>query len=109
LFIKQKKDVILQYGNKNIKTWLLIQKLQYNYTNIQINILLVHEDVKSVLIDRQTLKYKGGRVCPLPPPSAKPLYGGRALKWKTKIAEESDNRGGTNWRQFTQGIPVVDA
>jgi hypothetical protein len=27
----------------------------------------------------------------------------------TKIAEESANRGGTNWRQFTQGIPVVDA
>jgi hypothetical protein len=38
-----------------------------------------------------------------------PLYGGRALKRKTKIAEESDNRGGTNWKQFTQGIPVVDA
>jgi hypothetical protein len=47
------------------KTWLLILKLQYNYTNIQINMLLVHEDVKSVLIDGQTLKYKDGRVCPL--------------------------------------------
>jgi hypothetical protein len=34
-------------------------------------------------------KYKGGRVCPLPPPSAKPLYGGKAFKRKTKIAEES--------------------
>jgi hypothetical protein len=31
------------------------------------------------------------------------------FKRKTKIAEESVNRGGTNWRQFTQGIPVVDA
>jgi hypothetical protein len=50
---------------------------------------ILHEDVKSVLIDRQTLKYKGGRVCPLPPPSAKPLYGGRAFKRKIKIAEES--------------------
>jgi hypothetical protein len=48
-------------------------------------------------------------VCPLSPPSAKPLNGGKAFKRKTKIAEESDNRGGTNWRQFTQGIPVVDA
>jgi hypothetical protein len=27
----------------------------------------------------------------------------------TKIAEESANRGGTNWRQFNQGIPVADA
>ena len=61
------------------------------------------------MIDRQTLKYKGGRVYPLPPPSAKPLYGGKAFKRKTKIDEESGNRGGTNWRQFTQGIPVVDA
>jgi hypothetical protein len=43
------------------------------------------------------------------PPSAKPLYGGKAFKRKTKIAEESANRGGTNWRQFNQGIPVVDA
>jgi hypothetical protein len=59
--------------------------------------------------DRQTLKYKGGRACPLPPPSAKPLYGGRAFKRKINIAEESSNRDGTNWRQFTQGIPVVDA
>jgi hypothetical protein len=48
-------------------------------------------------------------VCPLPPPSAKPLYGGKAFKRKTKIAEESANTGGTNWRQFTQGISVVDA
>ena len=48
-------------------------------------------------------------MCPLPPPSAKPLYGGKAFKRKTKIAEESANRGGTNWKQFTQGIPVVDA
>ena len=61
------------------------------------------------MIDRQTLKYKGGRACPLPPPSAKPLYGGRAFKRKINIAEESSNRDGTNWRQFTQGIPVVDA
>ena len=61
------------------------------------------------MIDRQTLKYKGGRVCPLPPLSAKPLYGGNAFKRKTKIVEESVNRGGTNWKQFTQGIPVVDA
>jgi hypothetical protein len=38
------------------------------------------------MIDRQALKYKGGRVCPLPPPSAKPLYGGKAFKRKTKIA-----------------------
>ena len=43
------------------------------------------------------------------PPSDKPLYGGKAFKRKTKIDEESGNRGGTNWRQFTQGIPVVDA
>ena len=48
-------------------------------------------------------------MCPLPPPSAKPLYDGRAFMRKTKIAEESANIGGTNWRQFTQGIPVVDA
>ena len=48
-------------------------------------------------------------MCPLPPPSAKPLYGGKAFKRKTKIAEESANRGCANWRQFTQGIPVVDA
>ena len=61
------------------------------------------------MIDRQTLKYKGGRVCPLPPPSAKPLYGGRAFKRKINIAEESANRDGMNWREFTQGIPVVDA
>ena len=70
---------------------------------------MVHEDIKSVMIDRQTLKYKGGRVCPLLPPSAKPLYGGRAFKRKINIAEESANRDGTNWRIFTQGIPVVDA
>ena len=48
-------------------------------------------------------------MCPLPTPSAKPLYGGSAFMRKTKIAEESANIGGTNWRQFTQGIPVVDA
>ena len=48
-------------------------------------------------------------MCPLSPPSTKPLYGGRTFKRKTEIAEESDNRGGTNWRQFTQGISVVDA
>jgi hypothetical protein len=42
-------------------------------------------DVKSVLIDRQTLKYKGGRVCPLPPPSAKPLYGGKAFNQVIKL------------------------
>ena len=48
-------------------------------------------------------------MCPLPPPSAKPLYGGRAFKRKINIAEESANRDGMNWRQFTQGIPVVDA
>ena len=60
------------------------------------------------MIDRQTLQYKGGRVCPLSPPSTKPLYGGRTFKRKSTIAEDGDNRGGTNWRQFTQGIPVVD-
>jgi hypothetical protein len=59
------------------------------------------------MIDRQTLKYKGGKVCPLPPPSAKPLYGGRTFKRKTKIAEESANRGGTSWRQFTQGFQLL--
>ena len=37
------------------------------------------------------------------------MYDGNAFKRKTKIAEESANRGGTNWKQFTQGIPVVDA
>jgi hypothetical protein len=37
------------------------------------------------------------------------LHGGKAFKRKTKIAEESANRGCANWRQFTQGIPVVDA
>lgn len=68
----------------------------------------VHEDVKAVLIDRKSLKYSGGRVGPLPPPNAKPTYGGRAFRRKTKLAEESANKGGTNWRQFTQGIPVVD-
>jgi hypothetical protein len=50
------------------------------------------------MIDRQTLKYKGGRVCPLPPPSAKPLYDCRAFKRKINIAEGSANRDGTNWR-----------
>lgn len=70
----------------------------------------VHEDVKTVMIERRTLKYSGGRVCPLPPPSAKPMYGGRAFKRKSRLAEESANKGSsTNWRQFTQGIPVVDA
>jgi len=61
------------------------------------------------MIDRHIIKYKGGRVCPLPPPSTKSLYGGRAFKRKTEIAEESANRGGTNWKQFTQGILVFDA
>lgn len=69
----------------------------------------VHEEIKTVLIDRQTLKYTGGRVCPLPPPSAKPVYGGRAFRRKSKNAEESANKSSTNWRQFTQGIPVVDS
>ena len=48
-------------------------------------------------------------MCPLPPPSAKPLYGGKTFKRTTKIAEESVNRGDTNWRQFNHGIPVADA
>ena len=56
------------------------------------------------MIDRQTLKYKGGRVCPLPPPSAKRLYGGRALKRKTKIAEESANRTGDNLLKEFQSL-----
>ncbi|XP_033728912.1 tetratricopeptide repeat protein 16-like isoform X2 [Pecten maximus] len=70
----------------------------------------VHMDIKSSLRERKSLKYEGPRVQPLPPPMAKPRYGGLRKERLIKSPGSGEKkRSSTNWKQFSMGIGLANA
>lgn len=69
----------------------------------------VHMEIKSSLRERKSLKYDGPRVQPLPPPMAKPRYGGLRKERLIKSPGSGEKKkSSTNWKQFSMGIGLAN-